>query len=225
MIILHEDNKAHIQAISKEITKVYGINNIIKSVDLNKYFESTTNWKGNLHSSEKLQTLIETYEGIKCLIITPRDLYINNNSQEDDWIFGYCENDFSVVATARMKRKDNHPSDKLHVSEKKYLERVISMIIHEIAHDLVKGKHLVPAVWVSQKNNYQLPLGPHCTNNKCVLCEVVDIRAPPKAEGYMLLGTEKRYDAGIDDFISRRYDDWFCKKCKDSIVIGERYFQ
>jgi hypothetical protein len=53
--------------------------------------------------------------------------------------------------------------------------------------------------------------------------ETIDIKAPPKEEGYMRLGDNKKYDAGLDDVLERIYPKWFCRKCLAAISIDEKY--
>jgi predicted Zn-dependent protease len=224
MIILHEYLDQDIGIISKEIAKTFDVHPMIVNTDFGDIFKPTKNWKGFLHSDEELLSFVKKYHGLKSIIFTPRDLYIDDKSHEDGWIFGYSVDKFSVVTTARMKRFDNKPSKEVFVPRNKYLDRVINMAIHEIGHDVVKGNHLLSAKWVSLKNNYSFELGSHCTDNKCVLYEVVDITTPPKEEGHMLLGEEKVYDTGLDELLERRYANYFCKKCRDSIVLDKGYF-
>ena len=93
----------------------------------------------------------------------------------------------------------------------------------KLATELLQAKHYKMAAWVSKRTNVPLVLGDHCTDNACVMYEIVDINAPPKEEGYMLLGDEEKYDAGLDDVLTRIYSQWFCRKCLDAIVIDEKY--
>jgi len=53
--------------------------------------------------------------------------------------------------------------------------------------------------------------------------EVVDIKTPPRKEGYLLIGKQKRYDAGLDDHIERLGRDIFCDDCRKAIIISEKY--
>ena len=143
--------------------------------DLNKIFKDYTSLFGLLCSCVKIH-LSYKKEG---------------NSEQDDWIFGFHAGNLMVVSSARMKGPDNKPRDRLEVPEELYLARVVFTGIHEIGHDVVKAGHYLPAVWINARTGHRLEMGPHCTDNGCVMYEVVDIVAPPPEEGYMLLGDKK----------------------------------
>jgi predicted Zn-dependent protease len=87
-----------------------------------------------------------------------------------------------------MKGLDYRPQQKLMVSYNKYMKRFVTMAIHELGHDVILSKHMKKAYWVNASNNKKYPLGKHCTNNKCVMYEVVEIRTPPASIGYLLIG-------------------------------------
>ena len=167
--------------------------------------------------------LQEPFQGKALLVLTPRDIYAGTISKNDDWILGYHTGNLSVVSTARIKRKDNQPSDNLEIPLDLYLKRLNIMNIHEIGHGAVEGRHFKQAKWVNIQTGHELDLGPHCTDNTCVMYEIVDIMAPPKSEGHMLLGDEKKFDAGLDDVIARLNPRWLCDKCCSSIRIDEKY--
>jgi len=161
-------------------------------------------------------------EGKAALVLTQRDRYAASNSKEDDWVFGTNYGDIAIVNTARMKRPDNQPSQKLAVTNEVYEKRVAVLALHEIGHRIARASHFQPATWIAA-NGYELELGGHCTNDSCVMYEVVDIRAPPESEGHLRLGKEKRFDAGLDDLIERLNPNWFCDLCISAIQISDAY--
>ena len=128
-----------------------------------------------------------------------------------------------VASTARMKRPDNKPSDIVAVSEDLYMKRLEILAVHEVGHNVCRAPHYQQAKWVNTKKGHEQQLGPHCTDNGCVMYEVVDIKTPPAEEGHLLLGIEKKYDAGLDDVISRLHPTWFCGQCLPHISIDESF--
>ena len=48
-------------------------------------------------------------------------------------------------------------------------------------------------------------------------------QAPPAEQGHLLLWTEKKYDVGIDDVLSRMHPTWFCEQCLPKIKIDESF--
>lgn len=157
------------------------------------------------------------------LVLTPKDLYVTTESKDDDWLFGYNIGKVSVVSNARMKRHDDQPSNKVEVADELYLKRVIVLALHEIGHDIVKGNHFQSAVWINSQTGYELPLGPHCIDNRCAMYEVVSIKTPSREEGHLRLGKEMRFDAGLDDVISKLNQTYLCDKCHDSKKIDSSY--
>jgi predicted Zn-dependent protease len=108
----------------------------------------------------------------KVLVLTHRDIYANNSSKNDDWIFGYCSGNLTLASTARMKRFDSQPSSVLEVPEELYFRRLETLAIHEIGHGVVRAPHLQLATWVNAQSGGELWLGMHCTDNTCVMYEV-----------------------------------------------------
>ena len=115
-----------------------------------------------------------------------------------------------VVSTARLKGKES-------VSQEHYLRRVELIAVHEVGHDLIQASHYRNTTWVNTGTGYRFSLGPHCTDNQCGMYEIVDIKAPPASEGYLRLGRERRYDAGLDDVLERMHPDFLCGRCSSSI--------
>ncbi len=223
MIIVHEGLAKEAERVAQRVREVYGFDSNLADRDLSPAFARIPEFDGFWSSDYQLKNFLVDYDSKKVLVITPRDIYANNVSQNDDWIFGYCSENLKLASTARMKRFDNKPSATLVVPEEQYLKRLEMLAIHEIGHDAVKAPHFQLAVWVNEQIGHELWLGYHCTDNTCVMYEIVDIKAPPKEEGYMRLGTEKRYDAGLDDALERLNPQWFCDRCKQSIIIDESY--
>jgi len=221
MIIIYENLEKEAQEIDGELKKVYGFESSLFSESLEGMFSSIREFNGYRVIFSKASELLKGKAG---LILTTRDIYIDNRSKNDDWVFGVQREAISIVSNARMKRFDSEPSDRLKINYELYMKRLKTLAIHEIGHDVVKAAHLKPAKWVNVKNNnYELDLGEHCTDNSCVMYEIVDIKSPPQNEGYIQLGDEKRYDAGLDELIERLYPNWFCQRCKSALKIGNNY--
>jgi len=223
MILLHEDMHLEAEKIALAIKDFFGLDTSIINKSLDGAFQPILEFDGFWYSSRGLDKAVRKYAGKAVIVVTPRDLYINDQNKEDDWIFGYYHNDLTVVAAARMKRPDNKPSKDIQVPFDLYIKRLSALAVHEIGHDVVKAPHFQPATWVNASTGYKLGLGRHCTDNSCIMYEVVDIRSPPPAEGYMLLGTEKKFDAGLDDVLERLNPTWFCDRCAKSIVLEEKH--
>lgn len=223
MIIVHENLIKEASRIAERLRDVYGFDSKLVDRDLTLAFTQIPEFDGFAESSQQLREFLSDYGDKKVLIITPKDIYADKVSQDDDWVFGFWSWNITLASTARMKRLDNKPSSTLEIPEEQYMKRLELLAIHEIGHDVVRGPHFQTAKWVNDKTGHELWLGPHCTDNKCVMYEVVDIRAPPKEEGHMRLGDEKRYDAGLDDVLGRLYPGWFCDRCKPLIKIDEGY--
>ncbi|MBI2666664.1 hypothetical protein HYX13_03575 [Candidatus Woesearchaeota archaeon] len=225
MIILHEHLPQEAEHIAEIVRQIYNIPIRLDDQILRNFFPALLKFQGHLTSQPwKEDTLSEIFSGEKILILTPRDLYCNDHSKDDDWIFGYSRENVAVVTVARMKKRDRQPSETLHIPEKDYLKRIATLAVHEIGHDIIGREHMQPAVWINTKTDYKLPLGPHCTDNRCAMYEVVDIQAPSKEEGYMQLGEEKKYDAGLNDLLERMYPEMLCFPCKEAVNIPERYY-
>jgi len=220
MIIIHENLPNEAKSTAEVIKQVYGLDSKIIGEDLGNQFAPIPEFNGYRYSY--LLELQASFQGKALLVLTPRDIYVGD-SKNDDWIFGYNTGNLSVVSTARIKRWDSQPSDVIGVPLDLYLKRLSVMDIHEIGHDVVSGNHFQPAKWVNIQSGHELDLGPHCTDNTCAMYEIVDIKSPTKSEGHMLLGQDKKFDAGLDDVIARLSPRWFCDKCYSSISIDERY--
>lgn len=222
MIIIHENLPKEAARIAERLKELYGFSSQLIDRNLDEAFFLIPEFNGFL-PAKGLMALLKEHENKKVLVLTPRDLYADAVSKEDDWVFGGCFGDLMITSTARMKCHDNKPSEVLQVPEELYMKRLGITAVHEIGHDVVHAAHYQEASWVNVKIGYTLPLGPHCTDNSCVMYQVVDIRAPPADEGHMLLGTEKRYDAGLDNVIERLYSSWFCDRCRTAIKIDDKY--
>lgn len=226
MIIAHENLQQEAEHLVTTLNQVYGFSSSLINCNFDRVFTPHPVWPGFLESSQRMSAEIaNTFPGEKVLVVTPRDIYAGAVSQENEWVLGYQHNNFSLISTARIKGTDNKPRNSLEVPLDKYLKRIVTMTIHEIGHEVAKAEHHQMAKWVTTNERYSLPLGPHCTDNRCVMYEVVDIKTPPREEGFMLLGDERRYDAGLDEHIERIYSAWFCPKCKAAIKIPEEYFK
>ncbi|MEK6892610.1 MAG: hypothetical protein AABX07_00220 [Nanoarchaeota archaeon] len=221
MLILHENLEEATLAISTAAEKVYGIKSKIEVKNFDGVFLSLPEFDGFYESNLQLANNLGDLMKKTVMIITPRDIYWNNTSKNDDWAFGYKWGNLMVVSDARMKRFDSQPSQSICIPEELYLKRITAVALHEIGHKVIHAQHYKEATWVNAKTGHIMPLGPHCTDNKCLMYEIVDIRAPPREEGFMQLGEERRYDAGLDDVLERMHSDWMCQRCRGSIKLDD----
>ena len=191
MKLYHEDMPEEAEVAAAALEEVYGIKSNLEKIELDGVFTPLPEFDGFQSSSQQISQHLDLGKGKSVLVLTPRDIYYNNKSKLDDWIFGYS-NIFglNVVSSARMKGFDSSPSRELVVPKNVFLGRLLQVVVHEIGHDVVHGKHFKKTYWVNTKKGYKLPLGSHCSDNRCVMYEVVDINAPPREEGHMKLGNE-----------------------------------
>lgn len=219
MIIAHEGLENEAELLAGTLRQVYGLQARV----IGASFISMEGSNGFLASNIRLlERIVKENPGKATMIVTPRDIYVGNNLQ-NDWIMGYdCGGLLQVVSTARLKRQDNQPSDILEIPSQVYNSRLNFLGIHEVGHAVVKAPHHQKAFWVNNEG-YKLALGDHCTDNRCVMYEFVDIKSPNPNEGHLLLGSEKKFDAGIDNILSRIHKGWFCKSCKNCIKLDGRF--
>ncbi len=224
MIIIHESLPEEAAIIAKAFKQVFGLKSRLVEYDIEEAFEYIPEFDGyfifNKPLPEKLCSRFRAYQ--KALLLTPRDIYVNSKSKEDDWAFACQAVNLTMVSTSRIKRSDNKPSQKLEIPLELYAKRLTALAIHEVGHEVVKAGH-EEMYWVNAKTGYELLLGDHCRDNRCVMYAVVDLKSPPVEEGYLKIGDEKRYDAGLDDLIERLNPDFFCGKCKSEIKITKGY--
>jgi predicted Zn-dependent protease len=204
VLIIHESMPAEAAYIGNIVRNELKIPVQRSSLNLDAIFQPTRNFPGYFQSVGNLLDAFQHLSEHAIMILTNRDVYARDDSQDDDWVLGYHVGNISVVAGARMKRPDNKPSAVLQVPAEQYLARIAHVAIHEIGHEIVEGPHFELASWVNARTGVRLPLGRHCIDNTCVMYEGVDIVTPPADEGYLLLGDEKRFDAGFDELIARR---------------------
>ncbi len=223
MIIIHEGLPKEAKALDEIIKEIFGFSNVLREIDLSGNFRRLAGTPGFCHFPFEIRDRVpELRQEKKVLLLTYRDLYAGDNP-EDDWIFGFHAGNLMVSSSARMKGPDNKPRESLEIPEGSYLARMVFVGIHEIGHDVVKAEHYLPAVWINAKTGHQLEMGRHCTDNTCVMYEIVDIIAPPPEEGHMLLGEEKKFDTGLDEQLRRTRPDYFCARCKPTIVVPDAY--
>src|SRR3989344_7161737 len=229
MYIVHESMQEEAAHVAELFGNVLGLTSTLVERDLSKGFIYLPKFDGYASKSSIWNNTEEVFDflGIQhekaALVLTPRDRYAASQSKEDDWVFGTNHGDVAIVNTARMRRYDNQPSKKLDVPDDVYKKRVSVLALHEIGHRAVKASHFKLATWVNIQKDYKLWLGNHCTDNTCVMYEIVDIQAPSPAEGHMLLGEEKKYDAGLDNLIERLNPNWFCDLCTSAIQLSDAY--
>jgi predicted Zn-dependent protease len=227
MIIIHDNILLEAEAVSRRLKEVFGFDNKILFRNLDDIFVPIAKFNGFDHSSINVCDLKSgEFKSNSILILTPKDLYQASKEKEEDWIFGYClsGSGITVASTARMKRYDSKPSNSLEVPTELYLKRIEQLAVHEVGHDVVKASHFKMAKCVNPKTGYTNDLGEHCTDNRCVMYEMIDMKIPSPEENYLLLGDEKRFDAGLDDQIKRMYPEWFCERCRKSIHLDKSYF-
>jgi len=233
MLIVHETMPDEASAVAEALNTAYGIESLIEPISLDGVFTPILEFNAYDSSSINVAIALRKFRaetgkrGMATLILTPRDLYMGDDrtqlSRDDDWAFAYNCGDFSVLSGARMKSDNGQPTDKLHVDKGLYLKRMAVMGVHEVAHDVVHGTHLLPAFWVNERSGHEMRLGSHCPDNTCALYEVVDIKTPKLSEGHLRLGTEKKFDAGLDDVIQRLRPNYLCNDCRSSVKIDANY--
>jgi len=239
MIILNEHLGQEADEVADKLNETYGFSPWIdcKTHDFFDKFltcvqRPTDLPKGILSTSLELRRKLKDEYGKdkKVLVLTQRDIFDSDNPNhvdfDEDWLFSFSFGKLSMISTARLKRPDNKPSNELQVSEDLYMKRLQALAVGEIGLGFIHNPaHFKDAIWVNTTKGNRLKLGPSCTNNSCAMYGVVDIKAPHADEGYMLLGKEKRYDAGLDNLLERLGDrpDWLCKRCRDSVKVGKEY--
>ncbi len=224
MIILHEYLPKEADVVAEALRKVYRLDSQIEEIDLTTLFSPVPNLlNGYFDSGGNLYRPLKNLEA-SVLVLTPKDLYMNTGNvfnPEDDWVFGYQLEFFYVVSTARLRNKNSNPTNKLEVEKELYYKRVKTVALHEIGHNVVKAPHLRDATWVNAQNGRVLNLGAHCTDSSCLMYESVDIIPPDPSLGYLQIGEEKRYDAGLDQLLQRMYPNMLCEPCLKSVDLSE----
>ncbi len=207
MIIVHENLEREALSVARTLEDAFGLNARVIPSSLENVFLEFPEVGGYRTSDHQVIGFLRNIAGKEyAMILTSRDIY-SGSQKDDDWVMGYCPGRFSVVSTARLNAE----------SPEIYLARINYMAIHEVGHNAARAGHFLTASWVNSETGHQQSLGPHCDDKRCVMYEVVDLKAPKPEEGYLLLGNEKRYDAGLDDMLARRYPDWFCSPCMESM--------
>jgi hypothetical protein len=224
MILMHEQMPEEAAHLKQTIEQVFGIPVLLREDNLDRFFIPLPKVEGFFYLPRK-DLLLQEFPRTAVLFLTPRDLYGGDQSKDDEWVFGATPfvGHYSVLATARLLGHDSSPRKSLDIDTGLYLRRLSFVAIHELAHDFVKAPHFQEAAWVNVRNGTTMPLGPHCMDHSCAMYEVVDIVAPPKGEGYLQLGNDCFYDAGMDEHLDRLRTDWFCSQCRDHLVIADEY--
>jgi len=224
MLLIHENLPEEASHLCRVLQTTFGFPTDTQHADCSSLFIPVQQFPGYFLDTPAIIGLLRALKGKPVFVITDRDTYASTGhepSQEDDWVFGSQYDKFMIKSVARLKRADSKPSTTLQVSTELYLQRLSAVAIHEVGHATIRRDHMQLATWVANNGN-TLPLGPHCTDPRCVMYEIVDIRAP--TDGHLQLGEEKKYDAGLDDVLERIYPDWFCTRCKDSLDVDATYF-
>lgn len=210
------------ERLKDSIENVFGISVRLLEDSLEKFFITIPEFEGYYWGPKK-DLLAQAFCNTAVLLLTVGDIYGGYDSKDDEWAFGSNDEQFSVVATARLMGPDNRPRSSLGIEKDLYMRRLSLLTIHELGHDLVKAPHHQDAAWVNVRNGTSMLLGPHCDDNTCAMYELVDITAPPRDEGYPQLGDKCLYDAGMDEHLARLRPDWFCSRCRAHIVIPDSY--
>jgi predicted Zn-dependent protease len=226
MILLHETvMTVEASHLKNEIEAVFSIPVRTEDYDLERFFFAMPEF-GGYHYRPKIDVLTHEFPGTAVLVLTCRDLYDHGESKDDEWVFGgyFRDGEVSVAATARLLGQDNKPRKLRQVELELYLRRLTLLAIHELGHGLVTdAPHQKRAAWVNLRSGIIVELGKHCDDNSCVMYESVDLTAPVPAEGYLQLDNEYRFDAGLDQHLSRIRKDWFCPRCRNHLTVAEPY--
>ena len=231
MLIFHENMPLEATETEKTLLYRLGIPSRLINGNLGPIVKYTPNNGIYMFKQKKMEKILPEIRRIPTLIYTNRDIYDTDVAfdAENTWLYGFDEvgPNQNVVSVASLK---GHNSDKVQerrsVTKNRYLKRVITSGFHELGHKIVKGngKHFEEAFYVNEKEGIKEPLNPHCPDLKCIMYEAIDMHAPKNGYEYLLIGNEKRFDAGNEEQLDRMYPEWFCKDCRDSIVIEEKYF-
>ncbi len=217
MLLLHEQMDPEAKAIAAAVQKVYGLPVHLREAEIVSLLPPLPALGGYLAEPTALLKL-PGVSGPGCMGLTRGDLFAGNQSPDDDWVFGMEHCECILLSGARLLARNETQGDLS-------LRRLVAMAIHEIGHAVVRGSHRKPAVWVNAATGYELPLGKHCPDRRCAMYEVVDLIAPLPEQGYMRLGDEPRYDAGLDELIARAHEDWLCSTCLASVSAASHWLE
>lgn len=231
MLIFHENLGMEAEESAKKVRDVYGIRSRIENAEerFPEVFDQVPGIEAYLETDE--EKAIRSFPEIKrvpALLLVSKDLYVRPEGKidfDEDWFFGESDGNLIYTSVARIKTFDGTPSKKIQVPLDVYLLRLHSINIHEVGHEFVQNpKHYKEAWSVNAETGEKImELGTRCTDPKCIMYEAIDLKTPKPEENYLLLGDEKRFDAGMDEQNARLYKDWFCKPCKKAIKISEKY--
>ena len=210
MLLLHEDMPTEAAAAAAAIKGAYGFRVSVREAEITRILPLIPAFNGRLAEPLRLQQ-VPGVETPGCVALIRTDLFMDDQSIEDDWAFGVEQGEFVLVSDARMRSRAGQTSD-LRV------RRLAAIVVHEVGHAVVSGPHLRPAIWINVARKYELHLGPHCWDRRCAMYEVADLVAPPPEEGHILLADEIRRDTGLDELLDRIYEAWLCDRCRTSIT-------
>jgi hypothetical protein len=217
MMIIHENLPMEATSVAKALYNAYKIDSRIANHGMGNALTKIEGFDGYRPTPLGSDVVKKLAPSGDAFLITPKDMYFDDKSQKEGWVFGGDIGGVFMVSTARLKGQDNAPRTELDVPVEQYLGRLNLLSVHELGHSKVKAPHMKPAVYVSNEG-YRLPLGPHCDDNSCAMYEVIDVKAPN--DGFLELGGEKKFDAGVDDMLDRLYPDWLCERCRNSVVTS-----
>lgn len=239
MIIIHEDLEKEAQAVAEALMQHWGIDSTIQGRIHEELFRRIPEFSGEsyMENPMKVDEFSRFLGERAALILTPRDLYHDQaRSQKDDWVLGSNYGLINFASVARLRGANGNPTQKIEVPLERYFRRLNALCMHEVGHHITDSrhaKHMKMAFWAPVVGD-PLPLGLHCTDNKCLMYEVVDVKTPPREEGCLVLvdpndenceHAEERYDAGLDECIDRQYSDLLCGKCRDALRIDEKAYK
>ncbi|MBI4181681.1 MAG: hypothetical protein HY520_01810 [Candidatus Aenigmarchaeota archaeon] len=221
MLLIGDRLERELPVAADAVRQVYGIGSTLRQQDCGAFFPPRAfPGYGIIRDLPGLYDALHLPLGKRVLILTDRDLFLGDQP-EDDWIFGYSQGGVAVVSAARLRGKEGRPQAAMTVPDQRYRDRLQAMALHEIGHEVVRNPRFTQAQWVNARTGHRLALGLHCTDRRCVMYEIVDLRAPPPEEGWVELGGERRADAGLDDVLERRHPGWLCGACHEAIRAGD----
>src|SRR5262245_51711322 len=211
MLVLHEDLACEAGVASEAVERVFKIPSLVRAVLIQPLLRRAPQSGRYTADPKPLDALREGHA--LCLAVVRQPLFSPNkpNPTADDWWFAGEDNGLIIMSIARLGRPDPSPGSQ-------YLRRIAALAAHEAGHGVVHGSHLLEAWYVNPITLEEDYLGPHCTDPRCIMYESIDVQAPAPEQGYLRLGGECRFDAGLDDLLRRMSSEWLCLNCERGIT-------
>lgn len=225
MIIHHESLPQEAQHVADVLRQVYEMKSFISATDFKPFYyqRKLTDGEGTfLHDFDFAKTVgARKVDGQSIaehrFLLLDKDIYVPRRSTTvEDWAFGYAYPGSWLTVFSVARLRGGH--------EKRYLDRIARLAVHEIGHERVRSNHFKPAIFC--KTDFDgnvtqtMELGEHCTDSRCAMYEVIDVQ--PKPNEFMLLGEEKRHDAYIDVLLDQgNYPTWLCGDCDKVAQRGD----